>query len=88
MVVDDVFKMGDVSDGNCSINNHNLYQQDFDSNNGDVRSVYGFINSHTLSQCDDTSTFKDIGGYVENFDVSSECGSMNSHTFFKYNCSK
>ena len=39
--------MGDVSDGNCSMNNHNLYQQDFDSNNGDVSSVYGFINSHT-----------------------------------------
>ena len=42
-----------MSGGNFSMNNHILYQQDCDSNNGDVSSGYGFINSHTLSQCDD-----------------------------------
>ena len=56
--------MGDMSGGKCSINNHILSQQDFDSNNGDVSSGCGFINSHTLSQCDDSSTFKEINGVV------------------------
>ena len=45
--------MGDMSGVNCSINNHNLYQHDCDYNNGDVSSGYGFLNSHTLSKCED-----------------------------------
>ena len=34
--------MGDMSGGNCSINNNTLSQQYYDTNNGDVSSGYGF----------------------------------------------
>ena len=50
--------MGDISGGNCSMKNHTLYQHDCDYSNGDVSIIYGFINSHTLSQCEYSSTFK------------------------------
>ena len=45
--------MGDMSGGN----NHTISQQDYDFNNGDMSSRYGFINSHTISQRDYSSTF-------------------------------
>ena len=80
--------MGNISDVNCSMNNHTLYQQDFDSNNVDVSSGNGFINSHTLSQCDDSSIFKDMDDDVDKGDVSSVYGSMNSHSDFQQNGSK
>ena len=37
----DVFKMGNMSDGICSMKNNTLYQMDFESNNGDVTSGNG-----------------------------------------------
>ena len=77
--------MGDVSADNSSMNNHILYWQYCDTNNGDVSIVNGFINRHTLSQFDDSRTFKDTDGDVENGDVSSGYGSMNSHNFYKQN---
>ena len=59
--------------------------QDFDSNNGDVSHGNIVINSRTLFQCDDSSTFKDMDGYVEICDVSSGYGFMNSHTVYQLN---
>ena len=63
--------MSVISGGNCYINNHTLYHQEFDFNNGDVSSVNCCINSHTLSQCGVSITFKDICGNVKNDDLSS-----------------
>ena len=40
LIIDDDLKMGDMSGGNCYMNNHTLYQQYHDSNNGDVSSRY------------------------------------------------
>ena len=40
--------------------NHTLSQQYFDLNNGDVCSGHGFLNSHTIHQCEDPSSFKNI----------------------------
>ena len=77
--------MGDVSGGNCSMNNHTFSHQDHDPNNGDVISGNVFINSHTLSKCDDLSIFKEIDGYVENCDVNSGYVSMNSQTVYQLN---
>ena len=42
LVIEDDFKMGDMSGGNCSMNNHTLSKKDCDSNDGDVISGYGF----------------------------------------------
>ena len=42
LVIDGDFKIWDVSDGNCSMNNRTLSCQDLCSNNGDVSSVNGF----------------------------------------------
>ena len=53
LVIDENLKMGDMSGGNCFMNNHTIYQHDCDYNNGDVSSGYGFINIHTFSQFDD-----------------------------------
>ena len=62
------------------MNNYTLYRQDFDSNNDYVSSVYVFINSHTLSQCEYLSTFNNMYSYVEKGGISSVYGYMNSHT--------
>ena len=59
-MIDNDLKMGKMGGGNCYINNHLLYQQDCDSNNGDMSSGYGFETSHTLSQFIYYSTFKNI----------------------------
>ena len=40
LIIDDDLKMGDMSGGNCYMNNHTLYQHYYDSNNGDVISGY------------------------------------------------
>ena len=85
LAIDGVFKMGDMSGGNCSMNNHNIYQQDCGPNNGDVINGNGFINSHTIFQCDDSSTFKDMDGDVENVDVSCVYGSMNRQNVYQLN---
>ena len=47
--------MGDMSNENCSLENHTISQQYRDSNHGILSSVYGFLNSHTLSQYEDSS---------------------------------
>ena len=88
VIDDDDVNMIEVSGGNCYMNNHTLSQHYFYYNNGDVSSGYAFINRHTLYQCDDSSTFKDMDGGVENFDVSSGYGSMNNHTIYQHNGSK
>ena len=62
--------------------NHTLSQQDFDFYNGNVSSAYEVLNSHTISQCEYSSTFKEIDGDAENVDVSSGYGSMNRNTDF------
>ena len=72
--------MGEVSGGNFSMKNHTLSKHGCDFNNGDVSSINGFINSHTISQYDDSSKFKKMDGDVEKVDVSSGYGSMNIHT--------
>ena len=63
--MDDCFKIGDMSCGDFSMNNHTLSQQDCDSNNGDVSSGYGLLNSHTLSQCEDSIYFMEMYGVVK-----------------------
>ena len=74
-----------MSGGNSSMNNHTLSQQYWDLNNGDVSSWNGFINIHTISQCNDSSKFKEMYGYVENYDASSGYVYVNSHTLYKQN---
>ena len=64
---------------------HGISQHDCDSNNGDVSSGYDSKNIHTLSQCDDSSNFKQVYGDVKKGDVSSGYGSMNSHTDLQQN---
>ena len=53
---------------------------DFEKGDGDVSSVYGFFNSHTLFQREDSITSNYIDGGVDKGGVSSVYGSMNSHT--------
>ena len=66
--------MGDTSVWDYYMNNHTLFQQDCDSNNSDVSSVYGFINKHSLSKFDDSSNFMYMDDDVEEVDVSSRYG--------------
>ena len=62
MVIDGVLKMCDMSSANCYVINHTFSQQDCDSNDGGLSTGNGFINRHTLSQCDDSRTFRDMDG--------------------------
>ena len=57
-----------MSGGSCFLKNHKLDQQYFDSNYSHVSSGYYFLNSHTLSQCEDSSKFKKIDDDVEDGD--------------------
>ena len=57
-----------MSGGNFYLNNYNTPQQYCDFNNGDVCSGYGIINRHTISQCHDQSSFKNIENDIENGD--------------------
>ena len=68
--------MGDMSGVKFSLKKHNFYQKYCDSNNGDASSGYGFLNSHSLSQCEYSSMFNKIDDYVEHGDgdVSNGCG--------------
>ena len=70
------------------MNNHTLYQQGCDSNNGAMSIQNWFMNSHTISQCDGSSTFKQMDRDVEKGDVSSLYVSMNSHNVYKLNVLK
>ena len=64
---------------------HTLFQQYFDSDNFDVSDGNGFINIHTLSQCYDSSIFKEMDGDIENGGVNSGYGYMNIHTVYQLN---
>ena len=77
--------MGDVSGGNGSMNIQLLSQQDWHFNKGDRIGGNDFINGHTLSQCNDSIKFKEMYGYVENYDASSGYVYVNSHTLYKQN---
>ena len=57
-----------MSGGNCFLKNNILSQQYCDSNNGDLSSGYVFLNSRTISQCEDLITFKNIADDVEKGD--------------------
>ena len=48
-------------------------------------SVCGLKKIHTLSQCEDSGTFKDMDGDVEKGYFSSVYGSMNSHNELQQN---
>ena len=50
-----------------------------------MSSGYSFKNSHTLYQCEYSSSFKNIYVDVENCDVSSGYGYMNIHTDSQHN---
>ena len=80
--------MGYVSSGNGYMNIHTLYQQDQDFNNVYVSSRNDFINSHIISQCNDSSTFKDMDGDVEICDVRGGNDYMNSHNIYQHNSLK
>ena len=43
------------------------------------------INIQTLSQCDDSITFKENDRDAEKYDVSSGYGSINIHTIYQHN---
>ena len=60
--------MDEMSGGNCSLNNRTLPQQYCYYNNGDVSSVYDFLNNHTIYQCEDSSKLKKIDDDVEKGD--------------------
>ena len=86
LVIDDNLNMGAMSGGNCSLTNHTISQQYCDYNNGDVSIRYVFLNSHTLSQCEDSSRFKNIDDDVEKDDGDVSCGYVfvNSHTLSQH----
>ena len=52
---------------------------------GDVISLYVLLNVHTLSQCDNSSTFKNIGGDVDKGDISVGYGYMNNRAYLQQN---
>ena len=51
----------------------------------DVSSVYYFLNSHTISQREYSSTFNNNYGDVDKGDVSSGYGSMKIHNYIQQN---
>ena len=53
---------------------------DVEKGDGDVSGRYIFLNSHNLSQRENSSTLKNIYGCVDKGDVISGYGYMNSHT--------
>ena len=77
--------MFDVIGGNGYVKNHTLYLQDWGYNNGGVSIVNDSINIHTLLQCNNSSIFKYMDGYVDNEDISNRYVSMNGHTVYQQN---
>ena len=77
--------MGETSCVNVSMNNHTLSQQYCGYNNGDGSSGYRLFKSHTLYQCEYSSTFKETDGYVGKGygDLSSGYSFLNSHTIYQ-----
>ena len=74
-----------VSGGNFYMKRDTLYQQDRYFNHGDVSSVNGFINSHSLYQCNYSSNFKQMDENVENCGASCGHGYINIHTLYQQN---
>ena len=66
-------------------NNSDYSEINGDLNNVDVSCENGFTNSHTLSQCNESSYFKYMDGDVKNVDVSDGHFFMNSHTLSEEN---
>ena len=58
-----------MSGWNCNLNNHTHSQQYWNSNNVDVSRGYGFSDSHTLFQCEYSSTFNNNDDDTERSDV-------------------
>ena len=56
-----------------------------DLNNGDVSCGNGFINSHILSQCNESISFNDVCGDVENGDMSGRKLFINIHALYEAN---
>ena len=50
-----------------------------------MSSGYGFLNNHILYQCEYSGTFKNIGGNIDNSDVSTGYGSINIPTDLQQN---
>ena len=50
-----------------------------------MSSGYVFLNIHALSQCEDTSTCKEVYGDIEKGNISSGYDSLNIHTNLKHN---
>ena len=74
-----------MSGVNGSMNSHTIYQHDLDLNNGDVSCVNVFINSHTLSPYNESSSFYVMDRDVETGDVSGGHGYINSQTIYQNN---
>ena len=77
--------MVDVSGGNIFMKIHLSSQHDQDFNNCDVSCGNGFINIHTIYQCNDPNKFHDMGGGVLIGDMGDGRCSMNNHTLYQKN---
>ena len=82
LFTDRYFQMYDVNVWNNYINIHILSQHDLDFKHGDVSCENGFMNFHNISQCNDSSSFKDMDGDVEYGDISGVHGSMNIYNLY------
>ena len=67
------------------MNNQYISQQDCDSNIGDDSSENYFMTIHTLSQCDDSNTFRDMDRDVEDDNISSGYGFTNIQIVYQQN---
>ena len=53
----EIFKVGDMSGVNGSMNSHTIYQKDSDLKNDYFSCVISFINSHALYQFNESISF-------------------------------
>ena len=63
LIINKNLKMGEMSCDYCPMNNHILYQQNYNPNSYDMSSGFVF-NIHTISRCEYSSTLKDMDGDV------------------------
>ena len=77
--------MGNVSGGNVSIKIHTLSQQDWYLKNCVVSCGNVVINRQYIYQCNESISFNDVYGYIENGDVSGGYDCMNIHTIYQQN---
>ena len=66
-------------------NNSDDIEMNGDLKNGDVSCVISLINSHAISQCNESSYFREMKGNGENCYVSGRHGSMKINTIYKQN---